>query len=114
MIFVLDASAMIAYLRDESGAAAVADALVDPGSKCRAEGIIPGCSTKRPKDANELAYQIMLESTGRSEAPAVVEAPKNPHAVALGRMGRLKGRAARAAAMTPVQRSAAAKRWGKG
>ncbi len=52
MIFVLDAGAMIAYLRDEPGAEAVAEALVDPASKCHAEGIMPRRSTKRPKDAN--------------------------------------------------------------
>ena len=36
MIFVLDASAMIAYLRDEPGAAVVVEALLDPESKCHA------------------------------------------------------------------------------
>lgn len=77
---------------------------------------MPERSPKRPKDANQLAYQIMLESTGQAEAPP--EPVKNPHAVALGRMGGLKGGVARAAAMTPVQRSAsakkaAAKRWEK-
>lgn len=39
MIFVLDASAMIAYLRDEPGAAAVAEALIDPTSKCHAHAL---------------------------------------------------------------------------
>ena len=34
MIFVLDASAMIAYLRDEPGAARVSEALLDPDSQC--------------------------------------------------------------------------------
>ena len=45
----------------------------------------------RPRDPNELAYQIMLESTGqvtKYEPPA--ERPKNPAAVALGRLGGLR------------------------
>jgi hypothetical protein len=66
----------------------------------------------RPRDPNQLAYQIMLESTG--QAPK----PKNPAAVALGRLGGLKGGAARAAKLGPRKRSqiatkAAQARWGK-
>ncbi len=43
---------------------------------------------------------------------------KNPHAVALGRMGGIKGGKARAAKLSPEQRSASARaaayaRWGK-
>jgi hypothetical protein len=61
----------------------------------------------------------MLESTGqvpKTEPPA--QKKKNPAAVALGRLGGLKGGAARAAALGPKKRSAiaakAAKaRWGK-
>jgi len=46
------------------------------------------------------------------------EPTKNPHAQALGRLGGLKGGAARAKKLTPEQRSeiakrAAAKRWSK-
>ena len=51
----------------------------------------------RPRDPNELAHQIMLESTGqavKTDPPA--EIPKNPHAVELGRLGGLKGGRARA------------------
>ena len=74
---------------------------------------------KRPRDPNQLAYQIMLESTGQSpkvEPPA--EREKNPAAVALGRLGGLKGGAARAAALSPRKRSqiaakAAKTRWSK-
>jgi len=61
----------------------------------------------------------MLESTGQiPKAMPPQEPAKNPHAVALGRMGGLKGGAARAAALGPKKRSAiaakAAKaRWGK-
>ncbi len=77
-------------------------------------------SKKRPRDPNQLAYQIMLESTGQSEPKAepAIDPTKNPHAVALGRLGGLKGGAARSAALTPRKRSqiaakAAKARWGK-
>ena len=71
----------------------------------------------RPKDANERAYYIMLESVGEGK-PIEIDVTKNPHAVALGKLGGLRGGAARAAALTPEKRSAiakkaAAKRWGK-
>jgi len=60
-----------------------------------------------------------MESIG--EAPKFTpteEKIKNPAAVALGRLGGLKGGIARAAALTPKKRSqiaakAAAKRWNK-
>jgi hypothetical protein len=71
----------------------------------------------RPRDPNELAYQIMLESTG--QAPKYQPPPeraKNPAAVALGRLGGLKGGHARAAKLSRRKRSqiaakAAAARW---
>ena len=73
----------------------------------------------RPRDPNERAFQIILEATGqapKTEPPA--ETPKNPNAVALGRLGGLKGGAARAATLSPRKRSqiaakAAKARWGK-
>lgn len=78
---------------------------------------------KRPRDPNRLAYQIMLESTEQAAKfdPAAVPPPdpaKNPHAVALGRLGGLKGGAARAAELAPKKRSriaakAAKARWRK-
>ena len=80
-------------------------------------------SKKRPRDPNQLAYQIMLESTGQApkfnpEADKPVDPAKNPHAVALGRLGGLKGGAGRAEALSPRKRSqiaakAAKARWGK-
>jgi hypothetical protein len=75
-------------------------------------------SSKRPRDPNELAYRIMLESTGQVPKYEPEEQPKNPHAVALGRLGGLKGGAARAAKLGPRKRSqiaakAAKTRWGK-
>ena len=80
-------------------------------------------SKKRPRDPNQLAYQIMLESTGQAPkfnpgADKPVDPAKNPHAVALGRLGGLKGGTARAEALSPRKRSqiaakAAKVRWGK-
>lgn len=80
---------------------------------------MPERSKTRPRDPNQLAHRVFLESIGeapKTEPPA--EKKKNPAAVALGRLGGLKGGAARAAALTPKKRSAiaakAAKaRWGK-
>jgi len=84
---------------------------------------MPERSKKRPRDPNQLAYQVMLESTGQApkynhEEPKALDPSKNPHAVALGRLGGLKGGAARAAALGPRKRSAIASRaararWGK-
>jgi len=76
---------------------------------------------RRPRDANQLAHQIMLESTGQAQKHnpnEPTELHKNPHAVALGRLGGQKGGPARAAKLSSKKRSAiAAKaaqaRWGK-
>jgi hypothetical protein len=70
-------------------------------------------------DFNQTAYQVMLESTG--QAPKLADEPepvKNPAAVALGRLGGLKGGKARAATLSPRKRSqvaakAAKARWHK-
>lgn len=82
-------------------------------------------SSKRPRDPNQLAYRIIQEATGqipkydpREETAPVVDPSKNPHAVALGRLGGLKGGSARAASLSPRKRSqiaakAAKARWGK-
>jgi hypothetical protein len=81
---------------------------------------MPDRSKKRSRDPNVLAYQVMLESTGQAPKydPAMPDPAKNPHAVALGRLGGLRGGAARAAALTPRKRSqisakAAKARWSK-
>ena len=60
------------------------------------------------KDPNKLAFQIVQEATK----------PKNPHAVALGRMGGLKGGVARAKKLSEkrrrdIARRAAEARWGR-
>jgi hypothetical protein len=80
---------------------------------------MPDRSSKRPRDPNQLAHQVFLESIGeapKTEPPALK--PKNPAAVALGRLGGLKGGMARAAALGPKKRSqiaakAAKARWSK-
>ncbi len=70
---------------------------------------------KRPVDLNKLAASIVEAAT---EGEPEVEDTRDPAAVALGRKGGLKGGKARAAKLTPEQRSeiaraAAAKRWAK-
>ena len=76
---------------------------------------------RKKKDFNELAASIVGWATG-GEQPAAEEpdtSGKDPAAVALGRLGGLKGGKARAAKLTPEQRSeiakkAAAARWRTG
>jgi len=73
----------------------------------------------RPRDPNQRAFQIILEATGqapKTEPPA--EEKKNPHAVALGRLGGLRIVKKKTASLTPRKRSqiaakAAKTRWGK-
>ena len=67
---------------------------------------------KRTPDVNIIAANIVAQAT--DEAHIV----KNPAAVALGRLGGLKGGKARAASLTPERRKEIAKkaalaRWGK-
>lgn len=69
-------------------------------------------------DINKRAKSIVDIATGESEDTPKVEDNKNPAAVALGRLGGLKGGKARAKNLTAEQRSeiakkAAAKRWKK-
>ena len=73
---------------------------------------MPKRSSIKRRDANQLAAHIAALATGEKVAPA----RKNPAAVALGRIGGLKGGKARAEALSPAQRSkiakkAAAARW---
>jgi hypothetical protein len=74
---------------------------------------------KQPRDLNLLAFSIMEEVTGEDQPkPPEEELEKNPAAVELGRLGGLKGGKARAAKLTPEERSeiarkAARARWGK-
>lgn len=71
--------------------------------------------SKRPasKDINQLAHFIIEQATRTPKS-----GEKNPAAVALGRLGGLKGGKARAAKLSPekrreIARIAASKRWNK-
>jgi len=73
--------------------------------------------SSKPRDLNRLAAAIAAEATG--EAPEEPPSEKNPHAVALGRLGGKKGGKARAAKLSKKRRSeiarkAAEARWRKG
>jgi hypothetical protein len=69
-----------------------------------------------PRDLNKLAAAITAEATGT--APEEPPDNRNPHAVALGKLGGQKGGKARAERLTPEQRreiarKAAATGWQK-
>ena len=77
---------------------------------------------KRDHDFSVTAFRVVQEATGQIE-PESTEAEteliegRNPHAVALGRLGGLKGGKARAEKLTPERKSEIAKkaaqaRWG--
>lgn len=71
--------------------------------------------SSKPRDLNAMAAAIVAQSTS-DEPVADPDEGKNPAAVALGRLGGQKGGRARAAKLTPEQRSeiarkAAAARW---
>jgi hypothetical protein len=85
---------------------------------------------RRPADANRRAWDIVQEATAEEDEEPVAaaaaasaeeeyeEPEKNPHAVALGRLGGLRGGKARAAKLTAEQRreiarKAAEARWKK-
>jgi len=67
-------------------------------------------------DLNQTAFRIVQQSTGQA-APAIAPKPaKNPAAVALGRLGGLKGGKARAKALSSkrkkqIAKAAALARW---
>lgn len=79
---------------------------------------MPKRSSKPKEDVNEIAARIVAMTTG--EKPSEPKPEKNPAAVALGRLGGLKGGKARAAKLSKAKRAAIAKkaaqaRWnGKG
>jgi hypothetical protein len=79
-------------------------------------------SPKRPADVNQLAALIVAEATGTPTTETANAAPpapeKNPAAVALGRLGGLKGGRARAESLSAekrkeIARKAAGARWKK-
>ena len=72
---------------------------------------------KRDHDFAVNAFRVVQEATKEPEPETKTEG-KNPHAVALGRLGGLKGGKARASKLTPGQRreiakKAAQRRWAK-
>lgn len=80
---------------------------------------MPDRSRKRPRDTNQLAKRMVDLLTGEAsdDTPSDTDG-KNPAAVALGRMGGLKGGKARAKALSAKKRNeiakkAAAKRWAR-
>lgn len=76
---------------------------------------------KKEHDFAVNAFRVVQEATGQGKEPksnSPITDGKNPAAVALGRLGGLKGGKARANKLSPEQRKeiakkAAAKRWGK-
>jgi len=72
----------------------------------------------RPRDMNQLAKRIVDLSVGEETEEPSTEREKNPHAVALGRLGGQRGGKARAERLTSAKRSeiariAARSRWNK-
>ena len=65
---------------------------------------------KRPRDTNQLAWQIVQEATGQAPRPAEMPDTRNPAAVAQAKLGASKGGHARAAALSPRRRTAIAKK----
>ncbi len=73
---------------------------------------------KRPRDISQLAASIVADAVGEEKPTPKTEGKKNPAAVALGRLGGLKGGKARAAKLSAKKRKEIAKkaarvRWSK-
>ena len=69
---------------------------------------------KKPRDTNQLAWQIVQEATG--QAPPEPKDTRNPAAVAMAKLGAAKGGKARAKNLSPerrveIARKAAKTRW---
>lgn len=76
----------------------------------------PTKGERRPRDPNQFAVDVVREATGEDEKFDPEKKAKNPHAVALGRLGGKKGGKARAAKLTAkerreIARKAARARW---
>jgi hypothetical protein len=72
---------------------------------------MPNRSSKQklPRDVNQRAKSIVDQATGETP-PEPVDDGKNPAAVALGRLGGLKGGKARAAKLSAAKRKSIAKK----
>ena len=73
---------------------------------------------KRPRDTNQLAWQIVQEATGQAPPEPEEEDTRNPAAVALSKLGASKGGKARATKLsarkrTEIAKKAAQARWKK-
>jgi len=66
---------------------------------------------KRPRDLNLLAKKIVEIAT--EGEPAEIPSKKNPHAVALGRLGGLKGGPARTQKLSAEERKESARKAAK-
>jgi hypothetical protein len=65
---------------------------------------------KRPRDTNQLAYQIVQEATGQAQQPEPEPDTRNPAAVALSKLGASKGGKARAQSLSKKERADIAKK----
>jgi hypothetical protein len=70
---------------------------------------------KRPRDISQLAASIVADATAEDKPEKLLSATsgKNPAAVALGRLGGLKGGKARAAKLSAKKRKEIAKKAAK-
>ena len=73
---------------------------------------------KKDHDFSVRAYKVVEQATTEAREVEPINEGKNPNAVALGRLGGLKGGKARFAKLTPEERKeiaqkAAKARWGK-
>jgi hypothetical protein len=68
---------------------------------------------KRPRDTNQLAWQIVQEATGQTEPISEVPDTRNQAAVALSKLGAKKGGDARAKKLSVRRRKLIAKQAAK-
>lgn len=68
---------------------------------------------KRPRDISQLAASIVADATSEEKPAPEPASNKNPAAVALGRLGGLKGGKARAAKLSARKRKEIAKKAAK-
>lgn len=66
--------------------------------------------SRMPRDFNQHAAMVVKMATGQPVEPEPEAPAKNPHAVALGRMGGLKGGLARKIKLSEAKRTALARK----